>query len=88
MSEWHTGWKEGYASARSEAQTKCEMIYDELLEAKGEIARMRAALKPFANMGKHIVEGTPDEAICSDVEFTAGELRNAAAALKNKYSLP
>ena len=82
MSEWHTGWTEGYASARSEAQTKCEMIYDELLEAKKQIVCLQTALKPFAVVAKHIVTGTSDETICPDIEFTAGDLRAAAAALK------
>ena len=82
MSEWRTGWTEGYVSAWSEAQTKCEMVYDDLLEAKKRIVYLQTALKPFAGMAKHIVAGTPDEAICADVEFTAGELRAAAAALK------
>lgn len=55
MSEWHTGWTEGYASARSEAQA--------------EIEKLRAALKPFLieHWPEHKVYGykmvfvTPDD---------------------------
>lgn len=62
-------------------QAKCEFIYDELLEAKGQVVKLRAVLTPFA--GYHVYDTDPDDEYTSIEGITVGDLRAARAALES-----
>ncbi len=72
-------------------QAKCETIYDELLEARRQIEKLRAALQPFADVADNdICDSLTDDDIFRPItpEYSraavlcVGDLRAAAAALK------
>jgi hypothetical protein len=86
--QWVNDAGSGYVESNETTMAK---LMDELIAARAELAQVREAARPFLQDRAEIADGIPDDTSFSMVEFrnlgvaefTVGDLRRLAAALKD-----